>query len=114
MTIDRRTLLQTAATIVAAASLPPVLAQNKRVLTLVDPSLGLSDLRIAYAKAIQQDLVRQWRDGLGSEIAASGGAVAYVRWDKALLLAGLARESGLRSGHRRLDRSVFEVRIGQT
>jgi hypothetical protein len=118
MTIDRRKLLRAAAAIVAAASLQrPLLAQTKRVLTLVDPSLEQHDVRVARAlrhpeaKTIQLDLVRQWRDGLGSEIAVGGGALAYVRWDKALLLDGLARESGMTSRHRRLDRSVFEVRI---
>jgi hypothetical protein len=118
MTIDRREVLRAAGAIVVAASLQrPLFAEAKNVLTLVDPSLEQHDARVASAqryaeaKAIQLDLVRQWRDGLRNEIAACGGALAYVRWDKALLLDGLARESGMTSHHRRLDRSVFEVRI---
>ncbi len=118
MTIDRRKLLRAAGAIVAAASLQrSLLAQTNRMLTLVDLSLEEHDARVARAlrhpeaKTIQLDLVRQWRDGLGSEIGLCAGALAYVRWDKALLLEGLARESGMISRQRRLDRSVFEVRI---
>jgi hypothetical protein len=65
----------------------------------------------AGAKRIELDLVRQWRDGLHTEIMAADGGLAYVRWDKALLLEGLARESGMTTRRRRLDRSLFEVRI---
>jgi hypothetical protein len=119
MKIDRRTLLKGAATTIAtAASLQrPLFAANARELTLVDASLGSQELRVAGAlpragsQTIQPDLVRQWRDGLGRDIALCKCARAYVRWDKALLLADLARESGMKARQRRLDRSVFEVRI---
>jgi len=118
MRIDRRGLLRTAGAIVAAASLhKPLLAECNRMLTLVDPNLGEHDLHVARgmlgagAKSIQPDLVRQWRDGLGSEIAHAGSTLAYVRWDKAFLLTGLARESGMTTRQRRLGRSFFEVRI---
>jgi hypothetical protein len=105
---NRRSLLQGAGAIVAAASLPaPLLAQSRFLLTLVDPSLR----QRAGARLIEPDLVRQWRDGLLGEIALAKGAVAYVRWDKALLLADLARESGMTTRQRRLDRACFEVRI---
>jgi hypothetical protein len=118
MSIDRRKLLRAAGAMVAAASLQrSLLAQTNRVLTLVDPSLEDHDALVSRAlhhpeaRKIRLDLVRQWRDELRSEIAVSGGALAYVRWDKALLLQGLARESGMTSRHRRLDRSTFEVGI---
>jgi hypothetical protein len=118
MTMDRRTLLKAATTIAAAASLQrPLLAATPRELTLVDSNLQPHELRVARAtphpesRTIQPDLVRQWRDGLGREIALCRCARAYVRWDKALLLADLARESGLKVRQRRLDRSLFEVRI---
>jgi hypothetical protein len=108
MRIGRRSLLQTAGAMVAVASVhSPLFAESGRLLTLVDPSLR----QRAGAMPIQPDLVRQWRDGLRSDIALARGAVAYVRWDKALLLAGLARECGMTARHRRLDRSCFEVRI---
>jgi hypothetical protein len=118
MTINRRTLLKAATTIAATASLQrPLFASAPRELMLVDSNLGPHELRLARAsshaesRAIQPDLVRQWRDGLGREIALCRRARAYVRWDKALLLADLARESGMQTRQRRLDRSVFELRI---
>jgi hypothetical protein len=118
MTINRRTLLKAATTMAAAASLQrPLFAATPRVLRLVDPSFKpheLSAARLARhpeSKTIQPDVVRQWRDGLGREIELCGCAQAYVRWDKALLLADLARESGMKVSQRRLGRSVFEVRI---
>ena len=120
MSIDRRTLLRAAGAMVAAASLHgPLLAEGNRMVVLVDPNLRERDLHVARtmlgagAKTIQPDLVRQWRDGLGSEIALARETLAYVRWDKALLLTGLARESGMIARQRRLDRSLFEVRIKQ-
>ena len=119
MKIDRRTLLRVSGALVAAASLQrPVLAASRRMLTLIDPGLEQHDLVRAHAllgagaKRIERDLVRQWRDGLRNEISSAEGGLAYVRWDKALLLEGLARESGMTTRRRRLDRSCFEVRIG--
>jgi hypothetical protein len=119
MKIDRRTLLRVSGALVAAASLHrPVLAESRRILTLIDAGLEQHDLVRAQAlleagaKRIERDLVRQWRDGLRTEIMAAEGGLAYVRWDKALLLEGLARESGMTTRRRRLDRSCFEVRIG--
>ena len=95
----------------------PLLAQSHRVVTLVDSNLREQDLHVASArleagaKTIQPDLVRQWRDGLGREIAHAKGALAYVRWDKAMILTGLARETGMNARQRRLGRGLFEVRI---
>jgi hypothetical protein len=118
MKIDRRRAMQTTAALLTATSLP-TLAQMTGALTLVDATLTEGDLHAAgaapstRAAAIQPDLVRQWRDGLSSQIRAAGAATAYVRWDKALLLAGLARESRMRCGTRQLDRSVFAVSLSQ-
>jgi hypothetical protein len=118
MKVDRRRLLQTTAAVVAAASLP-TLSKQAGALTLVDATLTESELHAAgmsartSAEAVQPDLVRQWRDGLGARIASAETAVAYVRWDKALVLVGLARESrmGYRAGQ--IGRSVFAVRLFQ-
>jgi hypothetical protein len=121
MRLDRRRLLQTAGAMVTAASLytPVAPMRNQRAITrvLLDPTLAELDLHAAGVApggntwTIQQDFVRQWRDGLGKEIAFAGGATAYVRWDKALLLTGFAREARLRATQRRLSRAVFEVSI---
>jgi hypothetical protein len=88
-------------------------------MTLIDPTLAAHDLYAAgvapngrSACTIQPDFIRQWRDGLGRQIALAGHATAYVRWDKALLLTGLARESRLAARQRRLNRTLFEVSIG--
>ncbi len=122
MRVDRRALLRTAGAILAAASLyTPAWTRNERStpMTLVDPTLGKDELHAAGvppagngACAIQPDFIRQWRDGLGRQIALAGSATAYVRWDKALLLTGLARESRMAARQRRLNRTVFEVSIG--
>lgn len=122
MRIDRRRLLRAAGAIVTAASVcTPVLTRSKLppTMTLVDPTLTEHDLHAAgiapdprqEAWMIQPDFVRQWRDGLGKEIALAGGATAYVRWDKALLLTDFARESGMRARQRRLSRAVFAISI---
>lgn len=116
MKIDRRGVLKTTAAVVAAASLP-TLARKAGALTLVDAMLTERELHAAGvsastgAEAVKPDLVRQWRDGLGVRIARAGTAVAYVRWDKALVLTGLARES--RMGYRtvQLGRPVFAVSL---
>jgi hypothetical protein len=114
MKVDRRRMLQTTAAVVAAASLP-TLSKQAGALTLVDATLTESELHAAgvsartSAEAVQPDLVRQWRDGLGAEIAAADTVTAYVRWDKALLLVGLARESRIAYRAVQLHRSVFLI-----
>ena len=61
--------------------------------------------------AIRLDLVRQWRDGLGRAILQRGAAVALVRSDMALLLAGLAREVGMTSRHHLMEDGILLVEI---
>ena len=59
---------------------------------------------------IEGDLVRLWRDGLGRRIAdAPERVAAIVGHDTALLLAGLARESRLRTSQTRLDRGIVRL-----
>lgn len=61
-------------------------------------------------KQLQADLVRQWHDGLREDLLSSPKALtALVRWDKALVLQGLAREEGLRSRTQRLSAFLFRV-----
>ncbi len=120
MKIDRRRVLQTTAALLTAGSLV-TLAKRAGTLTLVDATLSDRELRIAGggcvasagSKPIQPDLVRQWRDGLGAQIASAETAMAYVRWDKALLLVGLAREARMTYRTVQLNRAVFAVRISR-
>ena len=117
MRIDRRRLLQTTAAILATATASLPLLTKKKPFTLIDATLTERDLHAASilpgtnTKTIQPDLVRQWRDGLGTEITSAKGAIAYVRWDKALLLADLARESRMTCHTLQLDRSVFAISL---
>ena len=117
MKVDRRRVLQGTAAVLAAASLAKVVSGKAGVLTLVDMTLTESELsavgasRSVDARAIEADLVRQWRDGLGAQVASAGAVTAYVRWDKALVLVGLARESRMTYRSVQLDRSVFAVRL---
>ena len=116
MKIDRRSILQSTAAVLTAASMLKVV-EKTGTLTLIDSTLTDRELRAAGAaastntKAIQPDLIRQWRDGLGAEVAATESVTAYVRWDKALLLVGLARESRMAYRSARIGRSVFAVRL---
>ena len=114
----RAALLSLLATSLALPRSRSVLATGSREgLLLLDASLGLADLRGTAATssgrrtlAIQSDLVRQWYDGLGRELRRQGRPVtALVRWDKALVLGGLAREAGIRIASTRLSRSLFRI-----
>ena len=86
-------------------------------LLLVDRSLDATDLKCARGMPggcrtlpVGRDLVREWRDGLHGVVRSQPGTVtALVRWDKALVLSGLAREEGLRATSTRLSRCVFRV-----
>lgn len=118
MKIGRRRVLQTtAAVLTGSLLLPEMTKRSETTLTLVDETLSQRELGaagawpMAAAAAIQSDLVRQWRDGLGAQVANAEAVTAYVRWDKALVLVGLARES--RMGYRsvQVGRSVFAVRV---
>ncbi|MEO0032750.1 MAG: hypothetical protein RIS94_2508 [Pseudomonadota bacterium] len=75
-------------------------------LTLVDCTLPRGTT--AGAVPLQADLVRQWRDGLGAQVAARGGT-ALVRWDKAIVLAGLGREARLKTRMEPAGAGVFRV-----
>lgn len=61
--------------------------------------------------ALTDNLPRQWRDCLRAEILAHHGATALVRWDKALLLKGLAREAGFQGTTRPRPSGVFHLML---
>ena len=119
----RRLSRRAAVMTLLATSLALPLSRRLRVgtatqgLLLVDESLGAADLAGSPALAggqrtlaIRADLVRQWRAGLGRELAGESAPVtALLRWDKALLLSGLAREAGIPVASERLTRSLFRV-----
>jgi hypothetical protein len=92
---------------------------GKRPLVLVDADFDSHSLRAARAlfpgmraRLLQSDLVWQWRRELGRKLARGRTATAIVRWDKALVLAGLAREAGLKVSQEQIARSMFRVEIG--
>lgn len=116
MTISRRALLAGSGALAAVAATRALSAELElRPLTLIDSQLLPVTLRSvgvssdAATRSIGLDLVRQWHDGLGAEIAQARGAVAYVRWDKSIVLAGLAREVGLRANREQLGLGIFQI-----
>ena len=76
------------------------LAAARRILAPLQPRL------------LQPDLVWQWRRELGQQIARGVRAVAITRWDKAVVLRGLAREAALPLRQDRIGKSLFRTEIG--
>lgn len=76
----------------------------------LDASLPQANLRPDVL--LQPELVAQWRGELLAQLRGRGESVtALVRWDKAMLLAGLAREEGWKTRIHRLDQGVFRVDV---
>jgi hypothetical protein len=94
-------------------------APGKRGHLMVDASFRHGELAphcaaesLAQAQKLEADVVRQWRASLFAELQRRAGTVtALVRWDKALILSGLAREERLRVRSVRLSQSVFRIEI---
>jgi hypothetical protein len=118
--IGRRSLLAAFGATVAAMGLRPRRVDARAVPThrgtgrwLVDASLDARDRAVPddqSATTLDADLVRQWRSGLGQRLCADRrGATALVRWDKAFVLQGLAREAGMRACVERVSPAVFRV-----
>ncbi|NWG52608.1 MAG: hypothetical protein HXY28_02710 [Hydrogenophilaceae bacterium] len=84
-------------------------------LLLLDPTVDAPGRQAADAVvcahciALEADLVRQWRRQLGADVVACAAAVAFVRWDKALILQGLAREARMSVQIVRVSRGAFRV-----
>lgn len=83
---------------------------------LLDATLSRAELpatiatMVDGAQRLDAELVSQWRRGLSAALRSRGGKVtAIVRWDKALILSGLAREERCRVTTARLSQSVFQV-----
>lgn len=63
-------------------------------------------------RVLEHDLLWQWRRELAQELRNGARAVAITRWDKAILLKGLAREAALPVRQQRIGRSLFQTEIG--
>lgn len=88
-----------------AAAQPPLLLDDS-----FEPARKARARRLFAGQPVvplQAEIVRQWRDGLGPQVRP--GAVALTRYDKALMLEGLAREAGLRTRTTRLDSATFRI-----
>lgn len=122
-TISRRRLLGAVATTTVASA---VLARGTSVfgnegnrLALLDGMISGDDLTQARATlaplqptTLEPDLLWQWRRDLAQQLARGVQAIAITRWDKAILLSGLAREAALPVRQRRIGRSLFQTEIG--
>ena len=119
--INRRQLLGAAATIagLALARESSVSRDARSMLALLDGMISGDDLARALAtlaplqpRILEPDLLWQWRRGLAHELGNGVRAVAITRWDKAIVLSGLAREAALPSRQQRIGRSLFRTEIG--
>ena len=63
-------------------------------------------------RVLEHDLLWQWRRDLAQELRQGVRAVAITRWDKAILLKGLAREEALPVRQSRIGHSLFQTEIG--
>jgi hypothetical protein len=121
MGISRRALFGAvgAAGVIAGAIMAGRQGLARRPLALVDKDLTPQELAAVRAllpglhpRRLESDLVWQWRRGLGKRLEGGRTAIAIVRWDKALVLAGLAREAGLKVRQEQVGRSMFRVELG--
>ena len=62
-------------------------------------------------RIVGQDLLRQWRDGLGDEVLEAEQMIALVRWDHALTLEGLAREHNRHTQVNKLSGGLFRLEL---
>ena len=100
--MNRRELLALAGAAAASSALPAaarastVGRADPAAYALFDPAIPASR-RFAnaagHAVEISDDLVRQWRDGLGAACGQTSPVSALVRWSDAMVLAGLLKES---------------------
>jgi hypothetical protein len=88
-------------------------------LALLDGMLTGDDLAHARAalaspqpQLLEPDLLWQWRRGLAQQLGNGVRAIAITRWDKAIVLKGLAREAALPVRQQRIGRSLFQTEIG--
>jgi hypothetical protein len=117
ITLSRRSaIVGVTASLLALRSGNSALAGNR--LLLLDATVTADDLHDSIKKldydrtrVLDLDLVQQWRRAVRGEVASSGSSVALVRWDKAFILAGLAREERWQVRTLRVSQSLFRVEI---
>ena len=63
-------------------------------------------------KVLELDVLWQWRRELAQELRNGVRAIAITRWDKAILLSGLAREASLPVRQERIEHSLFRTELG--
>ena len=104
MGVTRRELMQVAGGAGLLAALPASVpgGRHKRV-AICDARLAESRVHVealcgggVTAIALEDDAVRQWRDGFGAVCLAAQEVIAIVRWHQAVVLSGLLREAGKR------------------
>jgi len=93
--------------LLAAALQPPLVLRD------IDIDIDPAVLPSGEVVDLERDLVRQWRDGLRRRITQHSRAIAIVRWDKVMILAGLGREGGLSVAPAplALNGSLFRVQL---
>jgi len=115
--LSRRHLLASSgllATLAAAPAAARTLLADEAIV-LFDPDTTES---ARFAKeagkriAIEGDLVRQWRDGLGETCATAPAVIAKLRWHHAVLLSGLMREARRKVKIEKLPDGLVFVRAG--
>ena len=95
-----------------AARLDPTAAWLDGMLSGEDLLSARAALAPLQPKVLELDLLWQWRRELAQEMANGVRAVAITRWDKAILLTGLAREASLPVRQTRIGHSLFQTQIG--
>jgi len=116
--LTRRRVLVAGGTAAVLLAGPRLWAPVGKRLLLVDADLTMRDLHTVRALApgetqsLERDLVQHWRRALRASVLSNGKASAFVRWDKAMILVGLAREDRLSVQQTRISRSLFRVDLG--
>ena len=115
--LSRRNLLASTGLLATLAAAPAAARSllAAEPLALFDPASAESARfagEAANSIAIEGDLVRQWRDGLGETCAAAPSVGAKLRWHHAVLLSGLMREERRKVRIEKLPGDLVFVRAG--
>lgn len=95
-----------------AGAQPATAAWLDGMITGDDLTQARATLAPMQPKVLELDVLWQWRRELAQELRNGARAVAITRWDKAIVLSGLARESALPVRQQRIGHSLFRTEIG--